>query len=130
MLGPLCNQTVNLKTDAKTQYCSIYTEIKIILSSFYFKAQQMLKEICIVKQLTAIITATEIKWVGYYYKSTCSDQLFNVCILQDAGHELFCVFGDFYASEIPDTEVTKSVIMVQWMELNKINKSYSWCLCH
>ena len=50
MLGPLCNQTVNLKTDAKTQYCSTYTEIKIILSSFYLKAQQILKEICIVKQ--------------------------------------------------------------------------------
>ena len=43
MIWPLCNQTVNLKTDYKT----LYTEIKI--QSFYFKAQQRLKEICIVK---------------------------------------------------------------------------------
>ena len=47
MLGPLCNQTVNLTTDSKTLYYSI-TEIKI--ESFYFKAEQTLKEICIVKQ--------------------------------------------------------------------------------
>ena len=28
-------------------------------------------------------------------------------ILRDAFHGLFCVFGDFYASEMPDTEVKK-----------------------
>ena len=31
MLGPLCNQTLNLKTDSKTWYILQYTEIKIIL---------------------------------------------------------------------------------------------------
>ena len=44
MLRPLGNQTVNLKTDFK----NLYTEIKTW--SFYFNAQQRLKEICIVKQ--------------------------------------------------------------------------------
>ena len=29
MLGPLCNQTVNLKTDSKTLYYSVHNEIKI-----------------------------------------------------------------------------------------------------
>ena len=30
-------------------------------------------------------------------------------ILRDACHELFCVFGDFYASGTQDAEVTKSL---------------------
>ena len=33
----------------------------------------------------------------------------NLCVLQDACHELFCVFEDFYASGMQDTEVTKSL---------------------
>ena len=33
--------------------------------------------------------------MGYFYKYKCSDQLINLCILQDAIHELFSVFGDF-----------------------------------
>ena len=43
MLGPLCNQTVNLKTDSKTLYYSI---LKLKYSPhFWCKAQQRLKEI-------------------------------------------------------------------------------------
>ena len=34
-----------------------------------------------------------------------------LCILWDACHELFCVFGDFYASEMQDTEVKKSLTL-------------------
>ena len=45
-----------------------------------------------------IITATEITRTGYFYKYTCSDW----SIFADAGHELFCVIGDFYASVIRD----------------------------
>ena len=50
MLGPLCiaRQFNHLKTNSKTLYYSICTEIKIL--SFYLKARQRLKEICIVKQ--------------------------------------------------------------------------------
>ena len=48
MLWPLCNQTINLKTDSRTLYYSI---VKLKYSpSIYFKVQQRLKEICIVKQ--------------------------------------------------------------------------------
>ena len=32
-----------------------------------------------------------------------------LCVLRDAYHELFCVFGDFHASGTHDAEVTKSV---------------------
>ena len=51
---------------------------------------------CIVKQQSLIITATEITQTGCFYKYTCSDQSINLCILRDACYELFCVFGDFY----------------------------------
>ena len=33
----------------------------------------------------------------------------DLCVLRDACHELFCVFEDFYASGMQDTEVTKSL---------------------
>ena len=36
-------------------------------------------------------------------------RLIDLCILQDACHELFCIFGDFYASCTQDAEVTKSL---------------------
>ena len=53
--GPLCNETVNVKTDSKTLYYSI---MKLKYSPSITKAQQRLKEICIVKT-TATITATQ-----------------------------------------------------------------------
>ena len=37
------------------------------------------------------------------------DRTIILCVLQDAGRELFCVLGDFYASETQDAEVTKSL---------------------
>ena len=40
----------------------------------------------------------------YFYKYTCSDQGIDLCILLDACHELFCFFGDFYASGMQDAE--------------------------
>ena len=44
-----------------------------------------------------MITATEITWMGYFYKYTCSDQCIDLCILQDACHELlnFAPLGIF-----------------------------------
>ena len=35
-----------------------------------------------------------LKEEGTVYK-TCSDRCIELCVLLDAGHELFCVFGDF-----------------------------------
>ena len=58
---------------------------------------------------TTAITATEITWMGYFYKYTWSDLLIDLCILWHACHELFWIFGDFYASETQDAEVTKSL---------------------
>ena len=58
------------------------------------------------------MTATEITRTGYFYKYTCSDRLIDLCILRDACHELFCIFGDFYASGMQDAEVTKSLTVL------------------
>ena len=44
-----------------------------------------------------------------FCKNTSSDRSTNLCVLQDACHDLFCVFKDFYASRTQDTEVTKSL---------------------
>ena len=78
MLGPLCNQTVNLETDAKILYYSLLKK--------------------------------EITLTGYSTKKS-SNKLIVLCILWDACHELVCVFGDFYASGMQDTEVTKSLTL-------------------
>ena len=44
------------------------------------------------------------------YTQSCSDCSIDLCILWDACHELFCVFGVFYASGMQDVEETKSLI--------------------
>ena len=56
-----------------------------------------------------MITATEITQMGFIYKYTFSDQSIDLCILWDAYHELFFVFGDFYVSGMQNAEVTKSL---------------------
>ena len=33
----------------------------------------------------------------------------DLCVLRDACHDIFCAFGDFYASGTQDAEVTKSL---------------------
>ena len=40
----------------------------------------------------------------------------DLCILRDACHELFCVFGDFYASGRQDAEITKSLGEAYWSD--------------
>ena len=62
------------------------------------------------RETTAIITATEITRTGYFYKYTCSDRSIDLCIIRNACHELFCVFGDFYASGTQDAEVKRSLL--------------------
>ena len=54
------------------------------------------------RSTTAIITATEITRTGYFYKYTCSHRSIDLCVLPGAYHELFCVFGGFYASGTQD----------------------------
>ena len=51
MLGPLCNQRINLETDAKTLWGHIVyiTEIKMYRPSIYLKHKED-KQICIFKQ--------------------------------------------------------------------------------
>ena len=53
-----------------------------------------------------------------------------LCILRNAFHELFCIFGDFYVSGMQNAEVTKSLIRALFCEsrifaLLKI-KSWLW----
>ena len=40
----------------------------------------------------------------------------DLCILRDACHKLFCVFGDFYAPGTRDAEVTKSLGEAYWSD--------------
>ena len=49
MLGPLCNQTVNLKTDSKTLYYSKMINWNLNLVLLFQGTTQRLKEICIAK---------------------------------------------------------------------------------
>ena len=81
MFGPLCNQTVNLKTDAKTiYYMTVYWNLNIVL--LYVKSTKK----CIFQQRPQ-------KSNNQYIlpKNFQIDGSF-------ACHELFCVLGDFYAS--------------------------------
>ena len=91
MLGSLCNQTVNLKTDSQTLYYSI---LKLKYSSS-IKAKRNMHH-----QTTSIRTATEITWTGYCSKKMYVqiDWLIDVWVLQDACCELFCVFWGFHVS--------------------------------
>ena len=90
-LGPLCNQTVNLKTDSKILSYSIlkYKYSPSILSTT--KAKRNMH-----RETAAMITATEITRTGYFYKYTSSDRSIDLCVLRNACYELFCVSGDFF----------------------------------
>ena len=59
----------------------------------------------------AIITATEIKQMGYFSKYTCLVQSIDLCILRDACHELFASLRIFLCQGrgTRDAEVTKSL---------------------
>ena len=54
-------------------------------------------------------TATEITRTGYSIIKTSSARSIDLCILKDACNELFCMFGDFYASGLQDSRVRKSL---------------------
>ena len=44
------------------------------------------------------------------HKQDIPGSIDQFCILRDACHDLFCIFGDFYASGKQDAEVTKSLV--------------------
>ena len=60
----------------------------------------------------AIITATEIMQMGYFYRYTCLYQSIDLCVLWGACYELFCVFGEFYASGMQEEEVPQSLVKI------------------
>ena len=103
-LGPLCIQTVNLKTDSKTLYNSI---LKLIQSPSILKHNKGYTKHAQFNNSPNNCYRDHMNRI--FCKNTSSDRSTNLCVLQDACHDLFCVFGDFYASRTQDTEVTKSL---------------------
>ena len=93
VLGSLCNQTVNQQTDAKTLH---YSLLKLKYSPYLYTKKT--KKICIHRNHMNRI---------FYQKS--SGRLIILCVLQDACHEIFFVFVDFYASGTQGEEVTESL---------------------
>ena len=107
----LCvTRTVNLKTDFKTLY-TVYWN-KNILHLFLSTTQTK-------RNKRRWTTATAITRTGYYSKKS-SNRSIVLCVLRDACHELFCVFGDFYASVTRDAEVTKSLQLRRFWAFFKI----------
>ena len=110
MLGPLRNQTVNLKTDSKTLYYSI---LKFIYSPSILKHNKGWLFRISQKPHPIIVYNYHRNYMNGTFRTTntqsCSDQSIDLCVLWDACHELFCTCDDFYASGAQDTEVTKSL---------------------
>ena len=48
--------------------------------------------------------------MGYSTK-TSSDRSIDRCVLQDAYHKFFGIFGNFYTAVMQDTDITKSLLM-------------------
>ena len=102
MLGPLCNQAFNLTP----KLCILqFTEIKIY--SLYCKAQQRLKEICVVKQKPREQPHKSHEQYILQKRHLMVDR--SIFASYAEAYELFCFPGDFYQSGTPDTEVTKSL---------------------
>ena len=99
-LYSVCDQSVNLETDAKTLYHSL---LKLKYSPFIYLEHKKTKINMLLKT-----TATEITQTRYSTKKS-SHWAIVLWILRDACLELhvFCVSADFYASGMQDAEVTK-----------------------
>ena len=108
MLRPLCSQTVNLNTDSKTLY---YSTLKLKYRPSIIKHNKGLRN-----YTNGIFLQI--------HNMTCSDQSINLCILQDACHEFFCFFGNFYVSWMQDAEahltqslkVTRGHVCSSWIK--------------
>ena len=73
---------------------------------------------------TILITATEI------YNNTSWAWWTDFCILWDAYHALFCIFGNFYVSGTQDAEVRKSLKWFQWSSPGLTNQWYMDGICN
>ena len=94
MLEPLCNQTVNLETDAKTLY---YSLLKLkYSSSIYSKHKKDWNKY-------ASLNNSHTNHTNRMFYEKASNRSIVLC------HELFCVFWDFYASGRQDAVVAKSL---------------------
>ena len=104
-LGPLCNQTANLKTSSSSSsnlFNTVYT------STFQLKDRKRLKLLRIVKQQPQ-------KSHEDILQKTFSNWSIDLGVLRDRCDQLFCVFGDFYVSGTQDAGVTKSLkVMLLW----------------
>ena len=105
MIWPSCNQTVNLNKDSKALYYRIL-KFKYGLSISKHKKCSM--------KYASLNNSHNNCHSNYtnrlFLQNNCSDRLIDLCLLRDACHGLFCVFGDFYAPGTQDAEVTKSLV--------------------
>ena len=81
-----------------------FTEIKIY--SFYCKAQQRLKEICVVKQKSREQPHKSHEQYILKKRHLMVNRSIFACYAK--AYELFCFPGDCYQSGTPNTEVSKS----------------------
>ena len=95
--------------------------------SFYYQAQQKLKEIWVLRQQPQEQPLKSHKQdiLQKHFTKTSSDQSINLCVLWDAYQKLFCIFGNFYESGTQGAEVTKSLENLQ-NDLWSLNKSNSF----
>ena len=116
-------QTVNLKTNSKTRDYITCTVYRNFLESFYFNAQQRLNEISLICLTTALITTTEITWTGYSTRTHLQ--------IKQPIFDLFCIFGDFYASgrtrthrSIQNLCVCNKNLTILWVTINNKTKIF------
>ena len=111
MLGPLCNQTVNLKTDSKTLCYSI---LKLKYSPSILKHSKGLKKCALLNNAHNNCHRNYANGRDISANTRVQiDRSIDLCVLRDACHELFCIVGDFYASGPQVAEVTKSLLTVK-----------------
>ena len=115
MLGSLCNQTVNLKTDSKNLY---YSVLKLKYGLSISKHNKGWK---IYALLSNSHNAVEITGTVRIFLQTHMFILTDRSL--DACHELVCIFKDFFASGMQDAELTKSLSFLVLL-MDMISK---WC---
>ena len=91
----------------RTQQNSVLQFTEITMYSFYCKAQQRLKEICVVKQRPREQPHKSHEQYILQKRHVMVDR--SIFASYEEAYELFCFPGDFYGKGTQDTEVTKSL---------------------
>ena len=91
ILGPLCNQTVKLKTDSKTLYYSI---MKLKYRPFVLKNNKGWQKYS--SSNNSHYNNYHRNYTNRIFLQQHMGRLINLCMLWDACQELFCIFKDFY----------------------------------